>query len=210
MSSEPQEIWAAQDLIDRTKAGEEIWLPVVDSDGTYDVSNMGNVRSWLPRGGGKRRLAIPSPIKPCLNTNGYPCVGVRKNGKRTYQQVHFLIAEAFIGPRPGKLFVWEIGHEDGVKTHNRLDNLKWCTKVVNALDKRRHVNKCHRAHQIIDGIKWYRCTGECKAWKPFTDFKELPRKTRSFCGIFSACIVCSRKRGAESRRLNRQAAKDAA
>jgi hypothetical protein len=40
-----------------------------------------------------------------------------------------LVAETFIGPKPGKGY--EVNHKDGNKKNNNLDNLEWCTRSQN-------------------------------------------------------------------------------
>jgi hypothetical protein len=49
--------------------------------------------------------------------------------------VHRLVLEAFIGLRPEGL---ECCHADGVRTNNRLENLRWDTHASNIADMRRH------------------------------------------------------------------------
>lgn len=44
--------------------------------------------------------------------------------------VHILVAEAFLGPRPGGME--ECRHLDGDKLNNRADNLRWGTRPGNA------------------------------------------------------------------------------
>jgi hypothetical protein len=69
-------------------------------------------------------------------------------GARSWKQlgVHFLVCEAFHGPRPaGKL----VAHGDGNPANNRADNLRWATHRQNEADKVKHGTRmwCDRHHQ---------------------------------------------------------------
>ena len=63
---------------------QEIWKDVVGFEGSYKVSNLGNVKSL--RNG---KILIPSI------TRGYKRITVCKNGKRENKVIHRLVAEAF-------------------------------------------------------------------------------------------------------------------
>ncbi len=45
-TTEPQEIWASEELIATTHAGVEVWRVIHGTESLYDVSNLGNVRAW--------------------------------------------------------------------------------------------------------------------------------------------------------------------
>lgn len=65
--------------------------------------------------------------------HGYPTVEV--DGRRL--SVHILICETFYGPRPSTSR-HEVRHLNGIRTDNRLENLRWGTVSENALDRVRH------------------------------------------------------------------------
>ncbi len=76
----------------------ERWLPVVGLEGTYEVSDLGNVRS-LDRTighGNRTRSAFGCVLKPRIGTSGYPQVYL--DGKT--KSVHRLVLEAFVGRCP--------------------------------------------------------------------------------------------------------------
>ena len=134
------EIWANAELLKQTRAGVELWRPVLNSDGWYDVSNFGRVRTWIKRGGRyfeRTRLAEPKVLVATPNSTKFPylCVTIFVNGRRYFAPVHRLVCEAFIGPRPGSIREWDAGHDDDDQANNRLDNLKWCTRKANARDQ---------------------------------------------------------------------------
>lgn len=192
------EIWASAELIQSTKDGIEIWHPVLGAEGLYEVSNFGQVRN-------ANTGALLAQMTFDL---GYKSVGLYLGGKkRRCATVQFLMAEAFIGPRPGTRYEWESAHHDGSKDNNRLDNIAWKTRKANQADRRRHGTMDVREHRVIDGKKCYRCT-ICGEWKPETEFKEH-NAGRSVCKRSSACVECGRVKGREHKRKARQQKKAA-
>ena len=63
-----------------------------------------------------------------VDNTGYYQIVLRKNGKRSYQRLHRLIAIQFID-NPNNLP--QVNHKDGNKLNNSLDNLEWCTQSHN-------------------------------------------------------------------------------
>jgi len=108
----------------------EEWRAVVGTDGAYEVSNYGRVRSWInPR---RVRQDAPADIKPWANNHGYMVWGSRLTGQRKTLIVHTSVATAFLGPRPPNMGV---RHLNSDKSNNRLDNLLWGTAKEQARDK---------------------------------------------------------------------------
>jgi hypothetical protein len=110
----------------------ENWRPVIGYQGRYDVSDQGRVRSWLPHNG------LPTPRLLTLTPNklGYRGVGLRgEDGRRKTDQVHRLVADAFLSPRrPGQ----QVRHLDGKPWNNGLANLAYGTNADNMRDAVRH------------------------------------------------------------------------
>lgn len=110
----------------------ERWLPIQGWPG-YFISDLGRVKSQRPRWGGDR---TPRFLSPGYGGGGYATVvltsDVRPN--RTHN-VHSLVAEAFIGPRPDGL---EVRHLDGDPANCQLSNLRHGTPSENAYDRVRH------------------------------------------------------------------------
>jgi hypothetical protein len=132
----------------------ERWLPIPCFEGSYDVSDLGRVRSVArvvqrrtsPQRWPERILSSP------LDGDGRPCVGLRLNGKLYSRRVHSLVLLAFVGPRPPGM---ECCHRNGDRTDNRLLNLRWGTASSNSFDKVRHGThlntrkiKCPRKHLL--------------------------------------------------------------
>lgn len=99
---------------------KEIWKPILNYEGLYEVSNWGRVKSIRF---GKERI-----LKPGTNKYGYSIVILCKNGKVKSFSVHRLVAEAFI---PNTHNYPCVNHKDECKTNNNVNNLEWCTYTYN-------------------------------------------------------------------------------
>jgi hypothetical protein len=128
---------------------QERWLPVVGHEGDYEVSDRGRVRSLdrvVQRSSSPQRRR-GQMIKRCLS-HGYPVVNLAGQTR----QIHVLMLEAFVGPRPSDMYGC---HNDDVRTNNVLSNLRWGTPTSNSHDKRVHGNEfnaskqtCPRRHEL--------------------------------------------------------------
>lgn len=122
----------------------EMWKPVVGHEDSYEVSDLGRVRSvdrWIEHSygvGTSRRLYRGKMLKQLFKDNrgvSYFRVGLWAKGKARTAWVHTLVLETFIGPRlPG----FECAHEDGNTRNNGLRNLSWKTSLGNYADRLRH------------------------------------------------------------------------
>lgn len=111
----------------------EIWRPVKDYEGLYEVSNYGRVRSlerdvYVKWYGGKSKHIKGGLLKLTENTQGYYVCGLAKYGKNTQYKVHQIVAKAFI---PNPLNLKDINHRDENPLNNCVENLEWCTKAYN-------------------------------------------------------------------------------
>lgn len=103
----------------------ERWRPVSGYEGLYDVSDLGNVRSFhAGRGKGKRG----GLLKPGMSGGGRLSVVLCKDGEHRTRLVHQLVLEAFTGPRPPGQ---EARHGPGGALDNRHVNLCWGTPEEN-------------------------------------------------------------------------------
>ena len=102
---------------------EEIWKPIKDYEGLYEVSNLGRVKSLNYRGTGKEKI-----LKNTERSNGYLAIGLIKNGKTKMFRVHRLVAEAFIPNPENKPCV---DHINTIRDDNRVENLRWVTYKEN-------------------------------------------------------------------------------
>lgn len=116
---------------------KEHWRDVVNYVGYYRVSDLGRVKTlprtvkrWRGTALTKTRITTGFPNKRGI---GYPMVCLCVDGKENFQYVHRLVLEAFIGPCPLGM---QGCHKNGVRTDNRLTNLRWDTQSANEIDKR--------------------------------------------------------------------------
>jgi len=99
----------------------EIWKPIKDYEGYYEISTLGRVRSLHKRNSGKIMSRSNHSI-------GYLVVGLCKKGKAEIYLIHRLMAFTFLGLSDDKLTV---NHINGIKSDNRLENLELLTHSQN-------------------------------------------------------------------------------
>ena len=113
------------------------WKPIPGTDGNYDVSDDGRVRSWITKGYRHIRREVPLDLKPGSHSQGYKIFGYfcSARGKMRTEGVHRLILRAFVGHPPE---AHEAAHLDGDLTNNTLKNLAWVTSYENSHHKVKH------------------------------------------------------------------------
>lgn len=117
---------------------EEIWKPIKNYEGLYEISNLGRVRSLNYNRTGKEEI-----LKNIECENGYLIVNLAKFGKYKTFKVHRLVAEAFI-PNPENKPC--IDHINTIREDNRVENLRWVTHEENnnnPLTKKKYIEN-HR------------------------------------------------------------------
>lgn len=105
----------------------------------YEVSALGRVRSWKQRTKGRKwavdRHQTPRILRPEVR-NGYRAVLLSELGKKSRKaSIQRLVLAAFVGPQPSSIHA---AHQNGIKTDNRLANLRWATPPDNNADKIQH------------------------------------------------------------------------
>lgn len=146
---------------------KEIWKPIEETDGLYQISNLGRVKS-MSRFHKTKDAGYYSKekiLKPTMDNLGYLRISLRKpngfntrNGYKTFR-VHLLVAKAFI---ENEYNLPVVNHKDGNKQNNCMDNLEWCTYRDNILhafktglnDSKKHKpkkykRKCELAREYI-------------------------------------------------------------
>ena len=110
---------------------EEVWKPIKDYEGLYEVSNMGRVRG-LDRITPNGHRIKGRMLKQSLNIYGYPHVALSKKGGYKTITVHMLVAYAFV---EGYFEGAEIDHIDTNRENNIWTNLRWVTHRENMNNK---------------------------------------------------------------------------
>jgi hypothetical protein len=117
----------------------EVWTDVLNYENTYDVSNLGRIRSkprMILARKNKRKYFIAGKIRSQqYGRGGYKRVILHKNGIQKYLNVHRIVWESFVGVIKSGL---EICHINNVRDDNRLENLRVDTHINNCKDKHIH------------------------------------------------------------------------
>lgn len=101
---------------------KEIWKSIPGYEGLYQVSNLGRVKSLLRNTTRGKVLSLQN------RQNGYFCVCLCKNGVSKRENVHRIVAEAFL-PHSDSNNV--VNHKDENKHNNKVTNLEWTTQKYN-------------------------------------------------------------------------------
>lgn len=127
----------------------EIWKYIPNYGGLYEVSNLGNVKSYKKHPEGKL-------LSRCFDGHGYLHVLLYKNGKSKTKKVHQLVAEVFLNHNPcGYKLV--VNHINFIKTDNRVKNLEIVTARENANLK--HIKS---SSQYV-GVSWIKNIGKWRS-----------------------------------------------
>lgn len=92
-------------------------------EGSYQISNLGRIKSLIRKGVTKETILISS-----ISTHGYYQITLSLKKKSKTFRIHRLIAKSFI---PNIMNKREINHIDGNKLNNHVSNLEWCTRSEN-------------------------------------------------------------------------------
>jgi hypothetical protein len=102
---------------------EEIWKDIKGFEGLYQVSNLGRIKHLIGYNHKKEFI-----LSPTINRKGYFYVTLSKKNIIKKFFVHRLVAMNFIeNPKECK----EVDHINAVRTDNRVENLRWCTRKEN-------------------------------------------------------------------------------
>lgn len=109
---------------------EEIWKDLEEYP-CYQISTLGNIRSFK-----WNKIRI---LKTCLDDR-YLRIRLTKNGRKTSERVHRLVAQTFI-PNPHNLCY--VDHINRITTDNRVENLRWVSPRESSLNTCRHFSETY-------------------------------------------------------------------
>lgn len=130
---------------------KEVWKPIENYEGLYEVSNIGNVRS-LPRvvrgNYGSTQPKRGRMLKHSIDKDGYHQVVLSKDAKTKHYRVHRLVAMAFI-PNPNNHP--QINHINEKVDDNRVENLEWvtCTQNINHGSRTKRMSKTRKGSGVL-------------------------------------------------------------
>lgn len=137
--------------------GREVWIPIKETDGLFEVSSNGNICSVNHYLRGVRKILKPNTV------TRYFKVGLRnREGKRITKYVHSLVVDAFPEICGKRFKGCSVDHINGIKTDNRAINLRVCTPKQNSNNKNTKANYKNRNHK--EGEFERRSAGQRKRW----------------------------------------------
>ena len=143
----------------------EVWKPIEGTDGLYEVSSHGRVRSldrfieYKHKGKTVRSLKKGKVLSNTSKAE-YQMVKICYSDGHKYIRIHQLVANAFVEKAEGKNYV---NHIDANKHNNRADNLEWVTQKENIAHARK-MGLCsdtigvdhHNSKLTADDVRWIR------------------------------------------------------
>ena len=144
---------------------KEVWREITGWEGFYEVSNLGNVRSLdrVVRGArGATAVMRARGMKGHITKKGYEVVNLSRDNRNQTFKVHRLVLFAFSGECPDG---FEACHNNGIKTDNSAENLRWDSKSANGYDQITHGNHpqarkthCAQGHKFSEGNTYLHIT----------------------------------------------------
>jgi hypothetical protein len=109
---------------------KEVWKRLLGLNNSYEVSNFGNVRSYLKRNSHIDYENPKETKQSILKTHckEYARVTLRVNGKSESFYTHRLVANYFIDNPDNKP---QVNHIDNNPLNNNVNNLEWCNNSEN-------------------------------------------------------------------------------
>ena len=127
---------------------EEKFIDIPGYEGYYKISNLGRVF-------GAKSNTI---MKLHTNSTGYFNVGLKKDSHRTRKKVHILMAMTFLNHIPND-HVIVIDHINGIKTDNRLDNIRLVSHRKNTSEYYNSVKTTSK----YTGVSWSKISNKWHA-----------------------------------------------
>lgn len=135
----------------------ELWRDVIDYEGLYQVSNLGQLRSrdrivqYVCNGQSITRTYKGRKKRLQISPSGYLQVTLSKEGRQRTFRVHKIVALAWLGSRP---LQHVIRHGPDGQLDNSVSNLCYGTKTEDAYDRRRDGTHRGRCVRRSDGVEF--------------------------------------------------------
>lgn len=131
----------------------EVWC-VCPGFPAYSVSSLGRVRRET---GGRSGATAGRVLRPRSTGNGYHRVDLYDANGQHSMKIHRLVAMAFVNNPDGKPYV---DHINGVRTDNRLCNLRWATHSQN---QKNTVSRAGSSSRFL-GVSLYKPSGKWQVY----------------------------------------------
>lgn len=173
---------------------EEVWRPIVNFEGLYEVSSLGRVRSLDHTVKQRNRWHDVDVhykgriLTPRHGEGHYPTLTLSKGKLKAVRMVHSLVAESFFGPRPDGMMVC---HRDGGRTDASISNLYYGTAKENSADAARH-GATARGERQGSAKLTESAVREIRKTAHLVTYKELAAKfgvNRSAIGMAARCCT---------------------
>ena len=125
----------------------EVYKDVIGYEGIYQVSNLGNIKSF--------RYGKEKQMKQSKDSSGYLKLDLNFNGIQKTRTIHQLVAESFLNHKASGMKL-VVNHIDLNKTNNNIDNLEIVTIRENS--NRKHL----KSTSIYTGVSWNK---KASKWK---------------------------------------------
>lgn len=111
---------------------QEIWKDIPNYEGLYQVSNLGNFKSFdrIVKYNNVTVIRKGRLLKLRQNRDGYSYTVFSVNSIRKTIKPHRIVAEVFLKNPFNKPCV---NHKNGIKHDNRIENLEWVTYSENTI-----------------------------------------------------------------------------
>jgi len=122
----------------------EIWKDIRGYKGLYQISNMGRIKNLNYQRSGKEQL-----MKLRMDKKNYLYINLYRENNDIVRsfQVHRLVLITFVGNCPEN---FECDHLDRNPSNNKLENLKWKTKIDNLKNMGAHKDSTSK----FKGVCW--------------------------------------------------------
>lgn len=112
----------------------EIWKPVKNFEGFYEVSNLGRVKSLsrlVSRPNKSNYTKKETILSQTTNRSGYKRIILSVNSIQKTTVVHILVAESFLNHDRNNNDLIIVDHINNIRNDNRLNNLQLITQREN-------------------------------------------------------------------------------